>query len=116
MTMLEGEFNRKLKKALEGRLPRKDYVVLKHNDISTGGIPDFSISNGLRTLWVEVKMKGNFCTPLQMNTLMRFREAAFEIIADKDGKNVVFYSNKNSLQERFSFDGVVEEIVRRCIV
>lgn len=113
--MLEGEFNRKLKKALVARLPQKDYVVLKHNDMTTGGIPDFSVSNGLHTIWIEVKMKGNFCTPLQMNTLMRFGDAAYEIIADRNGKAAVLYSKRNSIRYWLSFDLLIEEIAKRVI-
>jgi hypothetical protein len=112
--VLEGAFNRKLKKALTAALP--NCVVLKHNDISTGGIPDFSVSNGVRTLWIEVKMKGNFCTPLQMNTLMRFREAALEIVANKDGKEASLYYDKNSKQMYLFFDELVAEIARRVNV
>lgn len=111
--MLEGEFNRKLKKALVAALP--SCVVLKHNDMTTGGIPDFSISNGLRTIWIECKIRGNVCTPLQMNTLMRLREAAYEIIADRNGKAAVLYSKKNSVRYWLLFDQLVEEIVRRCV-
>lgn len=37
------------------RAKHPEWVVLKHCDRFTKGIPDLSVSNGLKTLWLEVK-------------------------------------------------------------
>lgn len=46
----------KLKTAIVTMLPKA--VVFKHSDYATVGIPDFSVTFNLRTIWLEVKSIG----------------------------------------------------------
>jgi hypothetical protein len=110
--MLEGAFNRKLKRALETHPAMKDCLVLKHNDATTGGIPDFSISNGYHTIWIEVKMQDNNLSKLQMYTLKKLRFAGQVVYASKNGKQALIFPSSGW---EFDFEGLVEEIVRRCV-
>lgn len=68
--MTESKFTSKLLKELRLRLPGA--VIFKHNDIGTAGIPDISITNERRTIWLEIKDSENKKKDrLQTETLRR---------------------------------------------
>ena len=57
--MTESQFTSKLLKALRAHPALREVaVVVKHCNPYHRGVPDFSVSIGPRTLWVEVKEKG----------------------------------------------------------
>jgi|SRR5208282_1013397 len=113
--MLEGEFSRKLLAALRKHPALAKAVIWKHNDASTKGIPDFSISIGRITFWFEVKMEGNSCTKLQGYNLQRLRDGGCLIVASANGHSSHLYMPH--LISTFGFDlkELVEVIVRRCV-
>lgn len=55
---LESHISRTLVRRLRIALPNA--VVFKHNDASTAGIPDISVTYKRRTLWLEVKRGHHF--------------------------------------------------------
>lgn len=67
--MTESDFQRKLRRALQARLPKA--VIWKHNDRFTAGIPDISVTHEGRTTWLELKVGANDLTPLQRIMLDR---------------------------------------------
>lgn len=105
--MLEGTFNEKLRKALAEHPALRDWVVIKHCDMFHKGIPDFSISRGRTTVWVEVKMEGKRPEKIQQHYLDKFE--GFWIAAELDGKRVSFGG------ALVSFDEAVTEIAWRCV-
>lgn len=107
--MTEGEFNRKLKAALEKRL--QSWVVLKHNDRSTKGIPDFSVSQGSMTLWIECKMEPEMPTKIQSYYLRKLHYGGAVVCASSDGRNVAFQAPYYHGPVKFiSFETLIEEI------
>lgn len=50
---LESPTSRRLAALLRAKLPHG--VTFKHNDMSTKGIPDLSVTHAGRTIWVEAK-------------------------------------------------------------
>lgn len=50
----ESDLTQKLLQAI--RLKQPTWTIIKHCDRFTTGIPDFSVSLGLHTIWVEVKL------------------------------------------------------------
>lgn len=52
--MTEPQFTRKLLAELRRRIPRAE--IIKHANPYSAGVPDFSITRGNRTMWVEVKV------------------------------------------------------------
>jgi hypothetical protein len=75
--LTESQWTSQFLKKLRAALP--EAVALKHNDIATGGIPDFSVTHFeggpyARTTWVEVKIIGApsvMFKPLQVEMLKR---------------------------------------------
>lgn len=68
--MTESQFTCKLLTALRSQLPEAH--IIKFNDRTTGGIPDFCIVHNGVTHWFEVKVNNrNPCEPLQWETLRR---------------------------------------------
>lgn len=88
--MSEYKFTHELMKDLRRRLPSA--WVVKHNDLRTGGIPDFSVSYGKVTLWIEAKWVPDAERPpektftaLQWQTLFRLRGAGFYALGSPRG-------------------------------
>lgn len=76
--MTESQFQSKLRRALQARLPKA--VIWKHNDRFTAGIPDLSVTCGVhpkRTTWIELKVGCGKLTVLQ--TLMLKRVEGYAI-------------------------------------
>lgn len=90
--MTETQFTSKLVRALKDHLG-PDFVIFKHADGYTAGIPDISISFGQRTLWIEAKLKNNpkIFEPLQIAMLRKM-----------DGHYVI-WDTKTRLGCRFSY-------------
>ena len=84
--MLEGAFNRKLKKALEAALP--DAYIVKHNEMTTGGVPDLSVSSGPITLWIESKRHKENPTKLQWWSIDKLRDGCVVVWFSKSGREV----------------------------
>ena len=106
--MLEGAYTRKLLRALKQHAMLKSAVIWKHANPFTRGVPDFSISIGARTIWVEVKMQKGKLAPIQKFYLERLRKGAMLVVAMNDGRDAW-------VEDRIvSFDGLVAEIVQRC--
>lgn len=113
--MRESKFTGELLKALRAMMP--DAVVLKHTDLFTGGIPDFSVTIDRKTTWFEVKMNNNVPTELQEAVLLRLHRAyvitydefrhcgAIEWI-NKHGKAMLFV--RGTKQE------LLQEIIKLC--
>jgi len=112
--MTESFFTRKLLKALRSHPALLDAVIWKHNDASTGGIPDFSVSWGRVTLWFEVKLGRNIPTKLQRWALGKLRDGGILISVSRDGRDILI-GPQGELPRLLSFDELVEEIVRRCV-
>lgn len=67
--MTESQFQSKLRRALQARLPKA--VIWKHNDRFTAGIPDLSVTHEGRTTWLELKVNQRAVTLLQQIMLKR---------------------------------------------
>jgi len=111
--MTESFFTRKLLKALRSHPALLDAVIWKHNDASTGGIPDFSVSIGKITMWGEVKRYPNKPTKLQWNSIGRLGSGCLLITDHRNGLIGLWQPTKAAAT--FNFDDLVEEIVRRCV-
>jgi hypothetical protein len=109
----ESQFTAKLLRALRSHTALREAWIVKHNDRTTSGIPDFSISVGRITLWFEVKIWGNELTKLQQWTIKQLGKGGVQIHARKDGKvaNIIPIYPAALLE----FSELVEEIVRRCV-
>ena len=108
--MKEGDFTRRLLAVLRKHPALKEAVVWKHNDASTGGIPDFSVSIGKHTEWFEVKIAPNEPTELQAYYLGRLRDGGHLITVFKDRicLDAIYHEGK-------TVQWLVEEIVIRCV-
>lgn len=111
--MLEGAFNLKLSKALRSHAALAEAVVIKHCQQFAAGVPDFSISIGARTIWIECKIAPKEPTKLQAYYLRRLRDGAATVIARTDGKFAVLYAVGQSWL--YPFDELVEAIVRLVV-
>lgn len=109
--MRESEFTQRLLKALRAHPAMKDAVIFKHNDRSTRGIPDFSISIGMKTLWVEVKKHGNSPTKIQSYFISKLRDGCLIIVHRID---IVSIQQQGSF-ELYRPEEAVESIVRRMV-
>jgi Holliday junction resolvase len=109
--MLEGEFTRKLKSALERRA--QSWVVVKHCDRFSRGIPDLSVSQGSMTLWIEVKMDPEMPTKIQGYYLRKLHHGGALVCASHDGKMAMFTNPyPNGTSHFVSFETLVEMITR----
>jgi len=89
-TELKAKTRLKLKKVLEGS------VVLRHEDIFTAGIPDFSITWNGKVCWIEAKhanpsLKGK---KIQLVTMMRLRNQT------EYCRYLIFHERKNIKETR----------------
>lgn len=80
----ESDFTRNLLKEIRQHPDMRAAVVYKHNDFYTAGIPDFSISMGLKTTWWEVKVEPNAPTKLQQIYLEKLSPGSYIITKMKD--------------------------------
>lgn len=111
--MTENAFTRKLLRALRSHAALRDAYIAKHNDISTGGIPDFSVSIGAKTIWAEVKRYPNKPTKLQWATILKLDVGCLLITDHRNGSIGLWQASKPATV--VSFDELVEEIARRVL-
>lgn len=113
--MLEGTFTQKITAELRKQLNREGFIIWKHNDMTTRGIPDFSVSYEIRTIWFEVKLGKNKLDDLQKYYVERLGTGALVIRAGRDGRMATIIDPVGSEDiANLSFDGLLEEIIRRC--
>jgi hypothetical protein len=113
--MTESQFQGKLLRALRSHAAlRNKAVIYKHNDRFSAGIPDFSISIGYRTLWLECKMYGNIPTRLQNYYLKKHGDAAAIITCSKNGREMLI-SPLEAIVGWMDFEQLVAEILTRCV-
>jgi hypothetical protein len=114
----ETQFTSKLTKALREQL-EPGYIVWKHADGYTAGIPDISISWGRDTLWIEVKLANNpkLFEPLQMAMLKKL-EGHYVIWDTKKRIGYRFHSSsapkegqKNPAEFGYGFKELVQNIL-----
>lgn len=69
---------------------RARWTVLKHCDRFTKGIPDLSVSNGIRTFWIEVKIlkSGYLGHPAQFVD----NKVQLKLTSDLDGWYYVYHT------------------------
>jgi hypothetical protein len=108
--MLESKFTGKLLKALRRHPRLAGAVIWKHNDWSTAGIPDFSITHNQQTTWFEVKIFPNTPTKLQRHYLNLLGLSAFVITYG--GDNAVGFERVNGYYTEMTFKELVEQIAR----
>ena len=116
--MQESKFTQKLMKALRAHPQLHSAVIFKHNDRSTRGIPDFSISIGVRTLWFEVKVNPNQLTKIQNYFIAKLNLGASVIYSSPSGQWAALISPPMPIGTDITyatFRGLVKEIVHRCI-
>lgn len=78
--MTEADFQSKLRRALQARLPKA--VIWKYADRFTAGIPDLSVTHEGRTTWLELKVNNGKLTKLQFIMLERVRGFAINMSND----------------------------------
>lgn len=78
--MLESKFTSLLLKNLRELPELNGCIIWKHSNFYTAGIPDFSVTRGTVTHWVEVKMYPNYATALQLDTLRRLARGGHGLI------------------------------------
>ncbi len=83
--MTESAFTRKLIAALRKTEALRDAWIVKHNDATTGGVPDFSVTVGRHTEWFEVKLHPNRPTKLQAWTLEKIGAGGHVVTLGKYG-------------------------------
>lgn len=68
--MIESDVKGKLRDVLKGTIPGA--IVIRHEDKTTAGIPDVSVSRERRTIWIEVKHSkpGQTYSPTERQKLM----------------------------------------------
>jgi hypothetical protein len=108
--MLEGQFTRELIKRLRAHHALRDAYIVKHANPFTAGVPDFSVSVGIRTLWVEVKRHEKNPTKLQWHTVNKLKNGA--IVVWFKGREV-FYWAEGACSDWLSINALCDEIARR---
>ena len=108
--MLEGQFTRELLKRLRSHAALRDAYIVKHANPFTAGVPDFSVSVGIRTLFVEVKRKGKNPTKLQWHTINKLRDGC--LVLWYAGREGYIYS-QGDCSLRMSINALCDEIARR---
>lgn len=94
----ENKYNSELGQWLRDKFP--SWEILKHCDRFTGGVPDFSVSFGILTAWLEVKIlrrpKDDLLNPnhwcdnkVQLETLIRQRGSYYVYDPFKDRSIIV---------------------------
>lgn len=111
--MTESQFTRKLLAELGKHPALKQAVIWKHADRFTAGVPDFSVSIGKHTLWIECKMSPKVPTKLQRYYLDRLRDGAIVVIARDNGRNATLWRGLEF--EIYPFNELVEAIVRLVV-
>jgi len=114
----ESKFTQKLLKALRSHPQLHSAVIFKHNDRSTRGIPDFSISIGVRTLWFEVKVNPNKLTKIQNYFIAKLNLGASVIYSSPSGQWAAIVTPSRSIGTdvaHVTFRELIEVIVERCI-
>ncbi len=110
--MNEGKFNADLVKELKKKLDPK-YLVLKHADGYTGGIPDISVSLGTTTYWFESKLTTNkkLYEPLQLAILRKLR-GSYVIWNPTEKQGFLMAAEQSGTEgEWLDFEQLVERIV-----
>ena len=79
--MKEADIVAKIEAKIQEKLPGA--VILKHNDFSSTGIPDLSISYRVRTTWVEVKLLKEKETPSSLKRHFSKLQLATLLLLDR---------------------------------
>jgi hypothetical protein len=111
--MTESRFQSKLLRALRAHPALKNAVIFKHSDRFNRGVPDFSISIGVRTIWAEVKRYPNPPTRIQQHFINKLGVGCLLITDHQDGKIALWQAHRSCVL--FEFDGLVQEITWRCV-
>ena len=109
--MLEGQFTRELIKRLRAHSGLRAAYIVKHANQFTAGVPDFRVSIGLRTLFVEVKRKGNNPTKIQWHTIRKL--AAGCIVIWFKGREGFIRDGSGACSDWLSMNAICDEIARR---
>lgn len=109
--MTESQFTQKLLRALKQHPALREAWIQKHNDRTSAGIPDFSVTRNRVTVWYEVKMWPNRPTKLQAWTLRRLKDGGALIIVK--GRDCVI--TPITQIGYLTFEQLVEEIVQRSM-
>ena len=110
--MLEGEFSRKLLKALREHPALAEAVVWKHADRFNAGFPDVTITIGKHTEFFELKIHPNRPTKLQEYYLRRLGAGGHLVTVEKD---LVWVMLDEDSVAGDTFDWLVSEIVKLCM-
>jgi hypothetical protein len=112
--MIETRFTSKLTKVLRDKLGPA-YIVWKHADGYTGGIPDISISHGRHTLWIEAKLSINrkIFEPLQMGYLKKLE--GYYLIWNSKEHSGVFFPAQEAPKEVFGYGMSFEALVNKIL-
>jgi hypothetical protein len=86
--MRESTFTSLLLKHLRAALP--DCYIVKHSNVYTSGVPDFSVSRGSLTHWFEVKINPNRPTKIQTHYLAKLGEG---------GHLIVYFAHNNLVMD-----------------
>ena len=105
----ESQFTARLLRALRAHPALRDAVIWKHNDRTTRGIPDFSMTINGRTTWWEIKVGDNRLTKIQKYFIERLQPVAF-VVRCKCGS--LHFLNETAPSMDFGF--LVDQIVSRA--
>lgn len=76
----EHDLAKRIMPALKKRLEPRGFIVLKHNDRRTAGIPDISVTGNTFTSWWELKVNGEngiVDTDLKRQLMLKFAMSSF---------------------------------------
>ena len=110
--MTEGAWTSEFIKRLRAHHGLRDAYIVKHANQFTAGVPDFSVSIGIRTLWVEVKRHKNNPTKLQWHTIHALNDGA--IVVWFKGREAFFWA-EGACSDWLSINALCDEIARRVI-
>lgn len=111
--MTEGEFSRKLLKALRTHPALQEAYIVKHANWVAGGVPDFSVSIGKHTEWFELKIHPNKPTRLQAYYLKRLGAGGHLVTIASEW--IELESDRYLVAFGDSFQWLVSEIVKLCV-
>ncbi len=113
--MLEGEFTRRLVRALRAHPALAEAVVWRHIDRFTAGEPDISVSIGKHTEHFELKVHPNKPTKLQSYYLKRLGAGGHLVTVAKDLHWARLDDADSHCQKQRAFNWLISNIVRICV-
>ena len=112
----ESEWTSHLLTKLRVAAVMKEAVVYKHNDWSTKGIPDFSISLAGHTSWWEVKRVGKFPTKIQYHYLKLLAPAAFVLTFNDETSTVMIERIRDANPVKvIRYDQLVQTVISYAV-